>query len=300
MLKVQYLLSIRWVVISTDTAARVFKLNCLQTFARFRVHILTCLIWWSLVLGTRMGEEGTCRRRENTFSHRITQDTSCMCTALRWGATYHVGPVDNSGAVPPAAQHFSLEHLGAVAAMIITNKHTNLRSNSCVWSSTGTRKRASQWKDGRSVAKIYGWWTMVENLKPFIMGALLDLLRCPSLWTSDDGISRSSSIFSWGITPELFMVWSCLRQDAKWGSVWGLHLHLCSSTLRAQLDMFWSETSGAERSGSSEQTTVSISGVCDPQHRKARSAEQLTLLARRLDVGWRPSTVTLLWLHHIS
>lgn len=86
----------------------------------------------------------------------------------------------------------------------------------------GSRKRASQLKDGRSTAKMYGWWTVVENLKPFIMGALLDLLRCPSLWTSDDGISRSSSIFSWGITPELFMVWSCLRQDAKWGSVWGI------------------------------------------------------------------------------
>lgn len=45
------------------------------------------------------------------------------------------------------------------------------------------------------------------NLNPFIMGALLDLLKCPpSLCTNEDGISRSSSIFSWGNTPELFML----------------------------------------------------------------------------------------------
>lgn len=47
---------------------------------------------------------------------------------------------------------------------------------------------------------------MLKNLRPLIMGALLDLLKCPSLWTNEDGISRSSSIFSWGNTPELFIL----------------------------------------------------------------------------------------------
>lgn len=193
--------------------ACVLKLNCLQTLARFRVHVLTCLIWWSLVLGTRMGEEGTCRRRENAFSRRITQDTSCMCTA-------QPTMLGRLTTVVLFLRQRSTSLWNTWELSLQWQSQTNLRSNSWVWSNTGTRKRASQWKDGRSIAKkkkMYGWWTMVENLKPFIMGALLDLLRCPSLWTSDDGISRSSSIFSWGITPELFMVSSCLRQDAKTG-----------------------------------------------------------------------------------
>lgn len=65
----------------------------------------------------------------------------------------------------------------------------------------------------------------------------------------------------------------------------GLHLHLFPPAL-CELSATCSEAGRVERSGSSEQlTTVSISGVCDPQHRKAQSAEWLTLLARRLDVG---------------
>lgn len=65
----------------------------------------------------------------------------------------------------------------------------------------------------------------MRNLKPLIMGALLDLLRGPSTWAKEDGISRSSSIFSWGMMPELFMLLGgavCRRSvNVKWptGSV---------------------------------------------------------------------------------
>lgn len=44
------------------------------------------------------------------------------------------------------------------------------------------------------------------HLRPFIMGSLLDRLKCPSLWTSVDGMSRSSSIFSCDMIPWLFIV----------------------------------------------------------------------------------------------
>jgi len=44
------------------------------------------------------------------------------------------------------------------------------------------------------------------HLRPFIMGSLLDRLKWPSLWTSVDGISRSSSIFSCDMVPWLFIV----------------------------------------------------------------------------------------------
>lgn len=34
---------------------------------------------------------------------------------------YHIGPVDDRSAVPPAAQNFSLEHLGAVTVTTNSN-----------------------------------------------------------------------------------------------------------------------------------------------------------------------------------
>lgn len=38
------------------------------------------------------------------------------------------------------------------------------------------------------------------------MGALLDLLKGPSGWTKEDGISRSRSIFSGCKTPGVFIL----------------------------------------------------------------------------------------------
>lgn len=54
--------------------------------------------------------------------------------------------------------------------------------------------------------KDWGNCSALLNLRPFIMGALLDLLKCPSVWTNEDGISRSRSIFSCCKTPGLFIV----------------------------------------------------------------------------------------------
>lgn len=50
-------------------------------------------------------------------SVREISDTSCVFAANRKRVSYHVGPVDNCSAVPPAAQDFSLEHLGVVTEM---------------------------------------------------------------------------------------------------------------------------------------------------------------------------------------
>lgn len=39
----------------------LFNMNHFQTWKTAAAPFLTCLIWWSLVLGTRMGDEGTCK-----------------------------------------------------------------------------------------------------------------------------------------------------------------------------------------------------------------------------------------------
>lgn len=229
---------------STDTAASckcVFTLCCLWIFACFSS---SCPYLFDLMKSGAGDPDWWWRnlsRQEGKKNLSQSHSRNHLRLDSRWSVRpYHVGPVDNSGAVSPAAQHFSLEHLGAVAAMTITNKHPNLRSNSWVWSKTGTTGEglpSKGWWD--HLQKMYGLLTVMENLKPFIMGALFDLLRCPSLWTSEDGISRSSSIFSWGITPELFMVLKLFALRCRMGL--GLHrlhlpllsLHLVSSAQHA-------------------------------------------------------------------
>lgn len=115
----------------------------------------SCFIWWSLVLGTRIGDEGTM--------------------------------------------------LGLLTTVVL---FLRLRRTSL-------------------------WNTWELSLKPFIMGALLDRLKCPSVWTNEDGISRSSSIFSCGRTPELFILLANAARhqfmNLKWLTLTcSVVLHCCS------------------------------------------------------------------------
>lgn len=170
-----------------------------------------------------------------------------MCPAIRREAgTYHVGPVDNSGAVPPAAQHFSLEHLGAVAAMIITPTSGQTHGSGLLQGQgPGERMGGGLQK---CVEGEQGWRTLGR----------LSWAHC---WISS-GVRRSGPVTTGSPDPapsspeaslpncSCFEV-VCVKmpngarcEGYIFTSPW---VFFPPSTLRAQLDMLCSETTGAER-----------------------------------------------------
>lgn len=106
------------------------------------------------------------------------------------------------------------------------------------------------------------------------MGALLDLRKCPSLCAREDGMSRSSSIFSWGNTPELFILKANANTDPwTWNGWPGWRGVTLSRPALREPQMFWrsiiqqaSELRGSGPTQCSQPTAINKArGLCKKQ-----------------------------------